>query len=537
MLSFGIKNLRRIEQDEPIQIRPITILVGRNSSGKSTFLRSLPLLRQSLMTRTSSPILWYGDWVDFGDFERAVKDNDVDLPITFMFGTNQAYSPPGFYYSVDQLLLRSDETKLANVRLDVSIVKHETGTRLSKVFFSNSTNETEIKISFSEDSTVNSVIIDGVETLNFAGDWSLEATTGSIFPSLRWTIKGSRSSASGRMTSKEIVPPEAAYLSHPARLTLEDIIRPHLDKRMKRETLFSLTAPLFSLVKFDRNSLRVASKQSQNRSWQKLIEEVTGNDKRGLYEEIRRLLLLHSLPMHLEIVKRSLESSIQSILYIGPARAKSDRYYRYQDLSVSEIDPDGKNFPMFLNSLSDRQMRSFSDWVKEKFGYGVQVQRESGHITINLVYDDREVNVVDTGYGVSQILPVLGQIWWANERARARSNINSSGKHAILAIEQPELHLHPAHQALLADAFVSGYLTHGQKDPERGTHFLLETHSEALVNRLGELIFNKVIRAEDVHILIFDSDEDSPSESSVNIATFDENGELVNWPYQFFLPV
>ncbi len=74
MLKFGIDNVRRLEHVDPIEIKPITLLLGRNSGGKSTFLRTFPLFRQSLMTRTSSPILWYGDLVDFGSFDTVLGE-------------------------------------------------------------------------------------------------------------------------------------------------------------------------------------------------------------------------------------------------------------------------------------------------------------------------------------------------------------------------------------------------------------------------------------------------------------------------------
>lgn len=54
-LSYSVKNLRRLTSTPPIEIRPITILLGRNSVGKSTFLRSFPLLRQSVETKSSAP--------------------------------------------------------------------------------------------------------------------------------------------------------------------------------------------------------------------------------------------------------------------------------------------------------------------------------------------------------------------------------------------------------------------------------------------------------------------------------------------------
>jgi len=55
--AFGVKNLRCLTGTGLVPIRPVTVLVGRNSSGKSTFLRALPLLRQSVETARNSPIL------------------------------------------------------------------------------------------------------------------------------------------------------------------------------------------------------------------------------------------------------------------------------------------------------------------------------------------------------------------------------------------------------------------------------------------------------------------------------------------------
>lgn len=61
-----IKNLRCFGDTGFIDLRPITILVGKNSAGKSTFARLFPLLRQSAEEDKRSPILWYGRLVDFG---------------------------------------------------------------------------------------------------------------------------------------------------------------------------------------------------------------------------------------------------------------------------------------------------------------------------------------------------------------------------------------------------------------------------------------------------------------------------------------
>lgn len=205
---------------------------------------------------------------------------------------------------------------------------------------------------------------------------------------------------------------------------------------------------------------------------------------------------------------------------------------------LSEIDPDGKNFPMFLSSLSPPQVKKLSSWIEELFGYGLSVSRTEGadHLSIDLIENGIQFNIVDTGYGVSQILPVLAQIWWARERVLSHGTCpdNTSFVPTILAIEQPELHLHPAHQALLADAFVGEAFSNKGDQAGPRVQFLIETHSETLINRLGELISKGRLSPDDVHIILFEPDETDNQLTKTRVATFAGDGSLMNWPFGFF---
>lgn len=312
-------------------------------------------------------------------------------------------------------------------------------------------------------------------------------------------------------------------------------IKPYLDRRTGQEQVERLAAEFLSISRFDDRSLGLIEERPGQKTFRKLIQDVRTKNTKKLKSKLQELYISSLFIPLAQSTFDTLREQMSQTLYIGPVRARSERYYRYQELAVSEIDPDGKNFPMFLNSLSGRQLSDFSQWVHDMFGYGVELSQPAGHISINLVVGENKTNIVDNGYGISQVLPVLGQIWWAANRPLMRGAGGAVGA-PIIAIEQPELHLHPAHQALLADAFVAHQRrSTGAGGTNRALQFIIETHSEALINRMGALISDKQIAAEDVQVLIFEG-ETSERTTEVKVASFDSDGALQNWPYGFFQP-
>ncbi len=87
-----------------------------------------------------------------------------------------------------------------------------------------------------------------------------------------------------------------------------------------------------------------------------------------------------------------------------------------------------------------------------------------------LLIEDKIVGsiaVLDVGFGISQVLPVLVQSILSKDVA-------------LVVVEQPELHLHPSAQAKLADLFIELAV--------QGKCFLIETHSEHLMLRFRRRI-------------------------------------------------
>ncbi len=132
-----------------------------------------------------------------------------------------------------------------------------------------------------------------------------------------------------------------------------------------------------------------------------------------------------------------------------------------------------------------------------------------------VLFDERTKTVVthrDVGIGISQVLPVLVAAY------------GSEGK--LIAMEQPEIHLHPALQAELGDVFIEAALG------ERRNTFILETHSEHLILRLMRRIREGKISPDDIGVVFV---EPLAHGSRFVELRIDEEGDFIDeWPGGFF---
>jgi hypothetical protein len=208
----------------------------------------------------------------------------------------------------------------------------------------------------------------------------------------------------------------------------------------------------------------------------------------------------------------------------APIRTRPRRTY---DRRADTPNPEGEHVPMVLARLKTSSPKKWTELKTALTEFGRECglfksvniksyDKKSGPFQVQITVNGSPTNLIDVGYGVSQILPLL--VDCLEERNR------------LLLIQQPEVHLHPRAQAQLGSFF--GYLV--RKHQKR---FIVETHSDYLVDRIRMDVRDGKygLRPEDVQILYFERKDASVSVYPMQI---DESGNLLDAPpsyRRFFL--
>ena len=233
------------------------------------------------------------------------------------------------------------------------------------------------------------------------------------------------------------------------------------------------------------------------------------------------------------------EKLFHSIFYLGPLRTKTERLYSWAGMIPEDVGYDGENAVAAMLAAQGRKISlGYKRFTKPFLQLIAEKLKEMGLIDkfkVNPISKTRQeyevkvctkgskdfVDLPDVGFGISQVLPVLIQCFYAPPGS-------------IIIIEQPEIHLHPSAQAALADVCID-VINSRENGKRRNIQLIIETHSEHFLRRLQRRIAEntkpKEISKNDVAAYFCMASKTPAKLEPLRIDLF---GNIENWPDNFF---
>jgi hypothetical protein len=428
LTSLGLKNFKSLVEMPAISLKPLTILVGPNSSGKTSLIRWLLALCQTARSRSAEiPLLTTGPQVQLGPFADYVSFHDRARRLSFSITVEYQEIPD--YLRTEYVMRGSEATPPAapgQITTSVTLGYNQKRQQLLLV-------EAHFEVRLD-----NGMMADIRLKRSARGAYPLSAHYGDV----AWACRNSTP-----MNCLSAVP-----------------------------------------------TLASAQDYRDNVGWYKLL---------------------------FWIFKCS-EQTLSSMVHLGPLREEARRHYFATGEAPADVGPRGEDSMsvLWLERHKPKAERSgllhwVDTWTKQ-LGVAIDTRlKPIGSGLYNLEVRDPQLgtwaNLVDVGFGVSQALPIIIQVFY-------------SPPDSILILEQPEIHLHPRAQASMGDLLIEGSHTRT---------LVVETHSEHIISRIRRRIAEGNLRTEDVAIYNFAPTPDGTRVSKVELNGFGQF-DPSTWPPGFF---
>jgi len=478
--ELQLENFQGVEASQSVRLAPLTLIFGANSAGKSSLIRSLLLLKQSIDSTNqdnSKNLDYQGNSIDLASFANVINQHDLEKEMTIGFSSS--------IHNFGFLAGRSPGRRTMAQLID----------RLDFVKFNTNSSE------------------NGLEHVTLTFHFKGESSPLHLFFSGEWIDSASRYFDWDLRSTDESLSPEAITLLN----KLYSELRFHDEQREFMEPL-----------EFQRFLNR--HEEPDEEAWAQGLTELKF---RGLlpvlpvrlssisenedFQAIRVNEIWESL---FRVARNSINRTMENVSHIRPLREIPDR------LGIVDSSKDHVS----TNELND----SVSKWIERltEGRYSLEsAEFESselsfmGTITSRYLVDNRtntRVSFMDLGVGLSQVLPIIEELVRPPTR-----NLTTSSISKTVLIEQPELHLHPKMQAELMELFIETTLKGSKR-----LQIIAETHSEAMILRLQRQIRDGMVSRNQVAVLFVETGPDGTS--LISELPIGEDGEFANpWPLSF----
>ena len=509
--KIGLKNIRSFKNLKDFEFKPITVLCGTNSSGKSTILKSLLLWKQTLENLAyNKGFLLNGKYTNLGSQDNLLYNKAKNKLIKFNFQ---------FEYEKQPLLTRGKVE-------DLDFLRHEAYSLINRAISKKTLDSADlIKINFTLEYMINvnnkleidikNYILKITPVENISKESPPRKELNLSEDGIKETVNEMELKISSIGGDK--IKLEWENISFGQSVKANSVSAARLYDRIQKLKKGSYTFPVDYL--FFENILNLSLGIHEG-----LID----------FDDDADELTLRKIIEITDGVRILLTSYFDDISYLGPLREEPARRYIFDD-QVNDIGVKGENSAFLFNYFKTKNVSYFAyDPTKEEFvekeetlenaarewldeigilGFGSEKSEELYRFSLrSSEFSENKVNIADVGFGVSQVVPIVIQ----------GLLMNLGG---TLILEQPEIHLHPKMQMKLADFTLSMALS--------GKNVILETHSEHVINRFVRRIVED--KSGELNSLIgINFIKNSADGSIIEKVNLSETNGMLNWPDEFF---
>jgi hypothetical protein len=548
--ELEITNFKAFSGPEKIPVRPITLLYGPNSSGKSSILHVLLLIKQTL-EESENPetlLLPKGRLVDLGGYREFLHRHDASLPFAFRVMLDASNQEEDLFRSRSLPFLKFLDTPQLGLEVSFSYDKEAGTINLGKLDLFAGDSETPA-ISYKLDKIREGKIF---QRLSNAG-------TQIAIRSVAEKILRAFGADFGHRLWHSLWQRRKLHIMNAG--TRFEIKRrlDYLEKRLERYEGDSSAYQQEEVPKGVQNrrararedtEREIASLETQldridNYTFEQAVKDFSEANERSILTcrnflpvEVRQeiepseedsveFLPEYEIPEPINpsalavVVGSIFRDFVDSIVYLGPLRENPERHYIFSGNPTQHVGKTGKMVPDLL--FKNRKLVEHLNEKLSTFGVGYKVQVSSVSaetlelhdvyaLSLTDIHTGVTTSILDVGFGISQVLPVITQSLLAHNKT--------------LCIEQPEIHLHPKLQAELGSLFAESI------KPPYENRFIVETHSEHIVLRIQKLIRKGVLKPADVSVVYVDRTSEASKCIPLRI---DDDGDFVDqWPGGFF---
>lgn len=536
-----INNFKSFKREQHIKISDMSVFMGANSSGKSTALQALLLLKQTVECNSSDiDLLLSGKYVTLGTYEDICNDetqNQIVIGLGFLGESPlEEDAKENVQYNVKWQFVKAGD-KSGHIKLNKIVFETDSNIKVSLCYHK----QTNLYQCYIENRAtrffyeINNLIIKNkyisygiqhnrafAEFLQYISEELIEnkkknvriskdefvmgdAITNFIFKFARKGL-GKLNIQKGYRKEEELAKKILDLIDEYARYLMPEYSS--IDEMVPVEYLkTSIVSSLLERGNYTNVNKNVEGFYKRYIELSDLKEEYAIALASGMYPFYTEIddknSALSNIYLFQDIYDTVNVEILNKIFYVGPLREKPQGLYNIGFESIPRyVGPTGANFASVLLNERKEKMFIFPEEISEgtlsealdEWACYINVadsisimQSNSFGFNVHISNTQRvDSDIMNVGIGTSQVLPVL-----------IMGLIAEKGE--TLIFEQPELHLYPYSQSRLADFFIAL--------AKNGRKVIVESHSEYLVLRLRYFVASGIVNPEMIKVNFFKNED------------------------------